>query len=57
MKMPLNSFLDLIEIVNIVGVDNTVVVVALNSGMQDFEDAIQAKAAELNGIKMLCEPE
>lgn len=44
---------NLIEVVDIIGVDRAVIVEAIKSGMSDFEDAIQSSAAEFNGIRLL----
>lgn len=46
-KMTALSFLkDLLEFIQIAGIDNEIVVKALNSEISDFEDAIQNEAAE-----------
>ncbi len=42
---------NLIEVVNLIGVDKEIVLNALTSGMKDFEDAIQVFAAKMNNIK------
>lgn len=48
------SFLkDLIEIVGVIGIDKEIIREALFSGFLDFEDAVQAKAAQLNQIEMI----
>jgi len=49
----INFIKELIEVVNVVGVDRNVITNALASGMKDFEDAVQASASELNGIEMI----
>ena len=48
------SFLkDLIEIVGVIGIDKEIVKEALFSNFLDFEDAVQAKAAELIQIEVI----
>lgn len=49
----LNFIRDLIEVVGVIGVDRTVILKALNSGMKDFEDAVQVSASEANEIKVI----
>ncbi|MBA5630293.1 type II toxin-antitoxin system VapC family toxin [Moheibacter lacus] len=44
---------DLVEIVNVVGIDKEVVLAALSKEMKDFEDAIQLTASELNEIEYI----
>lgn len=44
---------NLIEIVEVIGVDRDVIVKALKSEMKDFEDAVQASSAEFNEIDSL----
>jgi len=43
----------LLDIVDIVGVDKAVIIRALQSGMKDFEDAVQVSSAEYNEIRIL----
>lgn len=43
----------LMEIVDVLGVDKDVILKSLESGMKDFEDAIQVSAAEFNGIEIV----
>lgn len=48
------SFLkDLIEIVGVIGLDREIIKEALFSEFLDFEDAVQAKAAEFNQIEVI----
>lgn len=48
------SFLkDLIEIVGVIGIDKEIIREALFSSFLDFEDAVQAKAAQLNQIEVI----
>jgi hypothetical protein len=42
--------LNLLEVVEILGIDKNVIVSAINIGMDDFEDAVQASAAAYNEI-------
>lgn len=44
---------NLIEVVEVIGVDRDVIVKALNSEMKDFEDAVQVSSAEYNEIAIL----
>jgi len=44
---------DLVEIIDVVGIDKTIILSALHSGIGDFEDAIQVFAAEVNGIDVI----
>ncbi len=44
---------NLIDIVDIIGVDKNVIVKALNSTLDDFEDAVQVSAAEYNEIETI----
>jgi hypothetical protein len=43
----------LIEVVEIIGVDKNIIINALDSKTNDFEDAIQICASELNGIEII----
>jgi hypothetical protein len=45
--------IDLIKIVNVVGIDKEIIVDAIESDLKDFEDAIQAFAAEYNEIEII----
>jgi len=49
----MNFIKGLIEIVEVIGIDKDVIIKALTLGMQDFEDAIQTCAAELNEIEVI----
>lgn len=49
----LNFIKNLIKVVGVIGVDKDVIIQALNSGMNDFEDAVQASASEANGIEVI----
>lgn len=49
----INFVKELIEIVDIVGVDKNVIIAALTLEMKDFEDAVQVSASELNGIDVI----
>ena len=44
---------DLIEVVEIIGIDKDIVVKALTSAIKDFEDAIQVTASELNQVEII----
>lgn len=44
---------NLIEVVDIIGVDKAVILNALDLGLPDFEDAVQISAAEFNEIKTI----
>ena len=44
---------NLLQIVDILGVNKEVVLLSLQSDLPDFEDAIQINSAELNGIKTI----
>lgn len=43
----------LISIVDVIGVDKNVIIKALNSSLEDFEDAIQVSAAEYHEIETI----
>jgi hypothetical protein len=49
----LNFIINLIKVVDVIGVDKEVILNAIASDMKDFEDAIQASAAKLNDIEMI----
>jgi predicted nucleic acid-binding protein len=44
---------NLIEIVDVIGVDKNIIIKALKSNIQDFEDAVQVSAAEYNEIEII----
>jgi len=44
---------NLVEIVDIVGVDKNIILKALKADMNDFEDAVQVSAAEYNEIEII----
>lgn len=44
---------NLIDVVEIIGIDKNVIVNALNTGIKDFEDAIQVAAAQFNSVDCL----
>ncbi|NHB70230.1 PIN domain-containing protein [Perlabentimonas gracilis] len=44
---------NLIEIVDVIGVDKSIIVKALKSNLKDFEDAVQVSAAEYNEIEII----
>jgi predicted nucleic acid-binding protein len=48
-----NFLIDLIQVVNIIGIDKEIVVEAIESDMKDFEDAIQSFAAEYNELEFI----
>jgi len=53
-KLLARSFLlNLIQILEIIGVDKDIVIQALESDMADFEDAIQAFSAKYNSIDLI----
>jgi len=43
----------LIRVVHVLGVDREIIEMALDSEMKDFEDAVQASAASVQGISMV----
>lgn len=45
----LDKLKNLLLIIDVLVIDKTTILVALNSGFKDFEDALQNYAAELNG--------
>ncbi len=49
-KLSIEFISNLIEVVEVIGVDRDVVVKALKFDIKDFEDAIQISAAEFNDI-------
>jgi predicted nucleic acid-binding protein len=44
---------DLLEIIEVIGIDKNTIIKAVESKMKDFEDSIQLSAAELNGIQTI----
>ena len=44
---------NLVEIIGIIGIEKLMIVQALSSEMKDFEDAVQASAAQLNDIEVI----
>ena len=48
--MAIQFILNLLEIVEVLGIDKNVIVTAINMGMNDFEDAVQVSAAARNEI-------
>jgi predicted nucleic acid-binding protein len=44
---------NLIEIVDVIGVDKNIIVKALKSDLKDFEDAVQVSAAKYNEIEII----
>lgn len=44
---------NLIEIVEVLGVDKNIIVKAIKSNLNDFEDAVQVSAAEYNRIEII----
>ena len=49
----LNFIRDILQFTQIAGVDKDIILVALQSGINDFEDAVQNAAAENVGIKYI----
>ncbi len=49
----LNFIRDILQFIQIAGVDKDIILVALQSGINDFEDAVQNAAAENAGIKYI----
>jgi predicted nucleic acid-binding protein len=49
-EVAIQFILNLLEVVEILGIDKNVIVSAINIGMDDFEDAVQASAAAYNEI-------
>lgn len=52
-KSAIEFITNLIEIIEVIGVDKDIIISAINSEMKDFEDAVQALAAEFNEIECL----
>lgn len=49
----LNFIINLIKVVDVIGVDKEVTVNAIASDMKDFEDAVQESAAKFNEIEII----
>ena len=49
----LNFIINLIQVVDVVGIDREVILNAIASDMKDFEDAVQVSAAKFNEIKIV----
>lgn len=49
----INFIKNLIEIIDVIGIDNETITKALASKMKDFEDAVQSSAAELHQIDLI----
>lgn len=49
----INFIKDLVDVVEVIGVDKDIILKALASEMKDFEDAVQAVASELNEIEVV----
>lgn len=49
-EIALEFISNLVDVVNIIGVDKEIISRALASKLKDFEDAVQVSAAEYNGI-------
>jgi predicted nucleic acid-binding protein len=49
----LNFIINLIKVVDVIGVDKEVILNAIAFEMKDFEDAVQASAAKLNDIDVI----
>jgi predicted nucleic acid-binding protein len=49
----MNFIINLIEVVDVIGVDKEVILNAIAFEMKDFEDAVQASAAKLNDIDVI----
>jgi predicted nucleic acid-binding protein len=52
-EIAINFISNLIEIVDVIGVDKGIIVNALKSTLKDFEDAVQASAAEYYEIEII----
>ncbi len=52
-KTAIRFLTNLIDVVEILGVDKKIVLLSLNSIFPDFEDAIQSNAAETNGLDVI----
>ncbi len=49
----INFIKNLIEVVDVIGIDKEIIISALGSEMNDFEDAIQSFAAEANDLEII----
>lgn len=49
----MNFIVNLIEVVNVIGVDKEVILNAIAFEMKDFEDAIQVSSAKFNEIEII----
>lgn len=49
----INFIKGLIELVGVIGIDKDIIYKALFSEFKDFEDAVQASAAEINNIQFI----
>ncbi len=49
----LNFIINLIKVVDVIGVDKEVILNAISSDLKDFEDAVQASAAQLNDVEII----
>lgn len=49
----MNFIINLIKVVDVIGVDKEVILNAIASDMKDFEDAVQVSAAKFNEIKIV----
>jgi len=52
-KKAIDFIKNLIEVVEVIGVDKDIIIKALCSDIKDFEDAIQTSAAEMNEIEII----
>ena len=52
-KIAIEFISNLIEIVDVIGVDKSIIVKALKSNLKDFEDAVQVSAAEYYEIEII----
>lgn len=49
----INFIKNLVEVVEVIGVDKRVILNALDSAMKDFEDAVQVSASELSEVEII----
>lgn len=52
-EIALEFITNLIEVVDVLGVDKNIIVKAIKSNLKDFEDAVQVSAAEYNEIGII----
>jgi predicted nucleic acid-binding protein len=52
-KLALEFIWNLIEVIDVIGVDRDTIVQALKNGLNDFEDAVQVSAAKTNDIEII----